>query len=207
MSTDIYGGIEFRHPHFGTDFYEGDPWVAAMDLWTLYDETDYTAFGLLFGARNYVGFQPLAPGRGLPVDLSSRMRSQLGSWVASGEMDSASWVTWAELDSLDPSTTPEEFVGRVTWHKASLPSTSRRQFVCRPWPSELLSVVGVPPADLHSTTERVEWTTGDLVCAYEPLTAGAVLGPETHWPHVFAVMRALAGRFGGDGVRLVVAFD
>jgi hypothetical protein len=39
------------------------------------------------------------------------------------------------------------------------------------------------------------------------LTAGTVLGPETHWPHVFAVMKALADRFGDDGVRLVVAFD
>lgn len=44
------------------------------------------------------------------------------------------------------------------------------------------------------------------MCAYEPLTVGAV-GPETHWPHVFAVMKALADRFGDDGVRLVVAFD
>ncbi|NRQ34637.1 hypothetical protein HII36_22770 [Nonomuraea sp. NN258] len=33
------------------------------------------------------------------------------------------------------------------------------------------------------------------------------LGPGTGWEHVFAVMRALAGRFGPDGVRLVVWFD
>jgi len=39
------------------------------------------------------------------------------------------------------------------------------------------------------------------------LTAGTVLGPETHWPHVFAVTKALADRFGDDCVRLVVAFD
>ncbi|MFE2663719.1 hypothetical protein [Streptomyces mirabilis] len=52
------------------------------------------------------------------------------------------------------------------------------------------------------------WTTTDeLACTYEPLTVGAVLGHETHWPHVFAVMKALAGRLGDDGVRLVVAFD
>jgi hypothetical protein len=44
-------------------------------------------------------------------------------------------------------------------------------------------------------------------CTYEPLTAGVVLGEGTHWPHVFSVMKALAGRFGEDGVRLVVAFD
>ncbi|MFF3577850.1 hypothetical protein [Streptomyces mirabilis] len=127
MGTDIHDGIEFRHPGTGTEYYDGEPWVAALDIWPLYDETDYAAFGCLFGVRNYAGFQPLAPGRGLPVDSEA--------------------------------------------------------------------------------TRRVEWTTDELCCAYEPLTVGAALGHETHWQHVFAVMKALAGRFGDDGVRLVVAFD
>ncbi|MFB7246831.1 hypothetical protein ACFCYX_30725 [Streptomyces populi] len=63
-STDIHGGIEFRHPGTGADYYyyDGEPWVAAMDLRPLYDETDYAAFGCLFGLRNYAGLQPLAPG-------------------------------------------------------------------------------------------------------------------------------------------------
>jgi hypothetical protein len=74
VSTDIHGGIEFRHPGAGTDYYDGEPWVAAMDLWRLYDETDYAAFGCLFGVRNEAGFQPLAPDRGLPADLSSGIR-------------------------------------------------------------------------------------------------------------------------------------
>ncbi|MFE3032092.1 hypothetical protein ACFXKY_10605 [Streptomyces canus] len=141
MGTDIHGGIEFRHPPVGTDYYDGEPWVKAMDLWPLYDERDYAAFGLLFGVRNHAGFQPLAAGRGLPPDLSSALHSELGSWVSPGDMDGASWVCWAELAS-----------------------------------------------------------------PYDPLTINSVLGPTTHWPHVFAVMRALAGRFGDDGVRLVAAF-
>ncbi|MEV0183390.1 hypothetical protein AB0I54_29455 [Streptomyces sp. NPDC050625] len=207
MSTDIHGGIEFRHPGVGTDYYEGEPWVAAMDLWPLYDETDYAAFGCLFGVRNYAGCQPLAPDRGLPVDLSSGMRANLGSWVAAGSLYGASWVSWAELASMDPATVPDRFIGRLTWRTTSLPSTPHQQLVSDSWPSETLSAVGVPPADLHGATERVEWTTGEVMCTYEPLTVGAVLGPETHWPHVFAVMNALAGRFGDDGVRLVVAFD
>lgn len=207
MGTDIYGGIEFRHTYAGTDDYDGEPWVAAMDLWPLYDETDYTAFGLLFGVRNYAGFPPLAPGRGLPADLSSGMRSQLGSWIERGEMDAASWVTWGELASLDPTTGPEHFVGQVTWYKKSLPSILHRQPVSHQWPSEFVSLLGVPPLDCDNPSEPVEWSTDDLVCIYEPLTAGAVLGSGTQWPHVFAVMKALAGRFGDDGVRLVVAFD
>lgn len=39
------------------------------------------------------------------------------------------------------------------------------------------------------------------------LTGIDALGPGSEWEHVFAVLRALAGRFGGDGVRLVVYFD
>ncbi|MEU3786715.1 hypothetical protein [Streptomyces sp900129855] len=207
MSTDIHGGIEFRHPGADTDYYDGEPWVAAMDLWPLHDQTDYAAFGCLFGVRNYAGFHPLAPDRGLPVDLSSGMRSQLEPWVAAGSLYGASWVSWAELASLDPATTPGHFIGLLTWHATSLPSTLHQQLVPDPWPSEVLAAVGAPPPDLNSTTGHVEWTTDEVMCRYEPLTAGAVLGPETHWPHVFAVMKALAGRFGDDGVRLVVAFD
>lgn len=42
---------------------------------------------------------------------------------------------------------------------------------------------------------------------YQTLGTEMLVGAETGWHHVFAVMRALAGRFGDDGVRLVVAFD
>ncbi|MEU9478554.1 hypothetical protein [Streptomyces sp. NPDC048191] len=207
MSTDIHGGIEFRHPGVGTDYYDGEPWVAAMDLWPLYDQTDYEAFGCLFGVRNYAGFQPLAPDRGLPVDLSSGMRSQLGTWVEAGGLHSASWVSWEEIASMDLATVPDQFIGQLTWRTKSLPSTLHQQLVSASWPPETLAAVGVPPENLLGATEPVDWTTDEVRCTYEPLTVGAVLGPETHWPHVFAVMKALAGRFGEDGVRLVVAFD
>ncbi|MEV6018807.1 hypothetical protein [Streptomyces sp. NPDC051997] len=40
MSTDIHGSIEFPHPGTGTDYDDGEPWVAAIDLRPLYDETD-----------------------------------------------------------------------------------------------------------------------------------------------------------------------
>jgi hypothetical protein len=103
----------------------------AMDLGPLYDETDYAAFGCLFGVRNYAGFRPLAPARGLPVDLSSAMRSQLGSCVEAGELDGATWVSWAELASID-------LAGRLTWHTKSLPSLLHRQLVPDRWPSEAL---------------------------------------------------------------------
>ncbi|NUR00952.1 MAG: hypothetical protein HOY79_31815 [Streptomyces sp.] len=207
MGTDIYGGIEFRHPGAGTDYYDGEPWVVAMDLWPLYDQTDYAAFGCLFGVRNYAGFRPLAADRGLPPDLSSALRAELEAFVVAGDMSAASWVSWAELAAMDPASAPDHFAGRLTWSTKESPWTLRQQLVPVSWPSDLVSVVGQPPPDLDLATQASEWTTEDLHCRYEPLTAGTILGEGSHWPHVFAVMKALADRFGEAAVRLVVAFD
>ncbi|MFF0185548.1 hypothetical protein [Streptomyces sp. NPDC005244] len=207
MSTDIHGGIEFRHPGAGTDYYDGEPWVAAMDLWPLYDETDYAAFGCLFGVRGQAGFRPLAAGRGLPADLSAGVRAQLGTGTESNGLHGASWVNWAELAAIDLTTPSDHFIGRLSWHTRSLPSTMNQQCVSEARLPEFRSASDAPPTDLREATGSVEWTTDELTYRDEPLTVGAVLGHETHWPHVFAVMKELAGRFGDDGVRLVVAFD
>ncbi|WP_094374735.1 hypothetical protein [Streptomyces sp. FBKL.4005] len=206
MSTDIHGGIEFRHPDAGTDYYEGEPWVAAMDLWPLYDETDDASFGCLFGVRNYAGYRPVAADRGLPGDLSSALCERLQPWVAEGHLAGATWVSWAEIARLDPATAPDHYVGRVTWSSPARPSILHRQLVPAVWPAELVALVGPRPNELQDADDHAEWMSGELLCRYESLTAGSILGPRSHWPHVFAVMKALADRFGEDAVRLVVAF-
>ncbi|MFJ4188816.1 hypothetical protein [Kitasatospora sp. NPDC089509] len=205
MSTDIYGGIEYRHPGVGGDYYEGEPWIATLDLWPLYDQVDYAAFGCLFGVRNNAGFRPLAAGRGLPEDVSSRLREQLEPWLSNGGLVEASWVTWAELAGLDPTTRSERFAGRLSWSTASPGRTSQR-YVPADWPAEVTDQLGAPPHGLAQAESPVEWTAGEYRCRYEPLTVGTVLGEGTGWPHVFAVMKALADRFGDEAVRLVVAF-
>ena len=207
MGSDIYGGIEYRHPGAGSQWYEGETWLTAISLWPLHDEADYAAFACLFGVRNYAGFAPLAAARGLPVDVSAGLRAELERPVAVGDMDGASWVSWAELAALDPSATPEHYVGRLTWSSKSLPSRLTRHMVPGRWPAEVSEAVGAPPADWYPGVDRMEWEVGDLAVRYESLRIATVLGPDLHWAHVFAVMRALAGRFGDDGVRLVVAFD
>ncbi|MFF2773874.1 hypothetical protein ACFVU3_03120 [Streptomyces sp. NPDC058052] len=207
MSTDIYGGIEFRHPGAGTDYYDGEPWVAAMDLWPLYDETDYASFGCLFGVRNDAGFRPLAAGRGLPPDLSGGLRTQLEPWAEAGELHGATWVSWGEIAGLDPASAPGHYAGRLTWSAESLPSRLNQRLVPGRWPPEVLAEVGPPPAGLDRSAGPSEWRSGGLRCRYEPLTAGVLLGPGSAWSHVFAVMKALAGRYGDEAVRLVVAFD
>ncbi|MFJ6570357.1 hypothetical protein ACIQNU_23365 [Streptomyces sp. NPDC091292] len=178
-----------------------------MDLWPLYSQNDYASFGCLFGVRNYAGHRPLAADRGLPDDLSSSLRAQLEPWVAQGAMTGATWVSWADIAGLDPASGPEYYAGRLTWSSPSLPSTRRQQLVPAAWPPELVAEVGPRPHGLDGADSCTEWITDDLRCTYEPLTAGAVLGGESHWRHVFAVMKALAERFGAEDVRLVAAFD
>ena len=207
MGTDIYGGIEYRPPGIGSDWYEGDPWLTAISLWPLYDQTDYAAFACLFGVRNVAGFSPIAAGRGLPADLSAGLRADLEQPLAVGDLDDATWVNWAELAALDLSATPAHYVGRLTWNAKSLPSRLTRQLVPAQWQSEVREVVGEPPDQWSPDVARLEWETEDLAVRYESLSVGTVLGPDSHWPCVFTVMSALASRFGSDGVRLVVAFD
>jgi hypothetical protein len=91
VGTDIEGGVEIRPGGCGT------PWM----LTTLsLDELPrhYDAFGLLFGVRDYAGFVPVAPGRGMPADASVELR-QL-SCGSSSEHDHT-WITWTELASID----------------------------------------------------------------------------------------------------------
>ncbi|MEU1630333.1 hypothetical protein ABZ746_34575 [Streptomyces sp. NPDC020096] len=124
-----------------------------------------------------------------------------------GDLTSAAWVSWAEIAAQDPISAPDYYIGRLTWSTLALPSLLHQQLVPAQWPTEVLAVVGPPPQGLEQATQRSEWTSGDLQCRYEPLTAGSILGEGSHWPHVFAVMKALADRFGDDAARLVVAFD
>ncbi|MFF3561077.1 hypothetical protein ACFYXS_13655 [Streptomyces sp. NPDC002574] len=178
MSTDIHGGIEFRRPGADTGFYDGEPWVKAMDLWPLHDEQDYAAFGLLFGVRDSAGFRPLAAGRGLPGDLSSGLAPSLRGADGS-ETDDATWVTWSEPAGLAPAAAPAHFAGPLSWTSDAWPRSFQQWLVPAERPADVREVTGPPPPGL---------------------------GEESHWPHVFAVTRATAGRFADDGVRLVVGF-
>ncbi|OMI39808.1 hypothetical protein [Streptomyces sparsogenes] len=68
---------------------------------------------------------------------------------------------------------------------------------------ELEALVGSSPATARPGT----WTSGSAKLGFHRVTRGQALGPGSGWEHVFAVMKALAGRFGPQGVRLVAYFD
>ncbi|MEV0274364.1 hypothetical protein AB0H43_36815 [Hamadaea sp. NPDC050747] len=202
MSTDIYGYIEVRDPLADQDWFDWEPWSVACPLHPLLAQNDYDAFACLFGVRNYAGWRPVAAGRGIPPDASTQVREEFAGFL--DDESGATWVAWSELNGLDMTVGPDGVPGRLTLteggHEMSWPRRDR-------WPAEILDRFGLLPwGPTPGETFGVIQTDGATL-AYQPLTRAKVLGPGSGWEHVFAVMRALAGRFGADGVRLVVHFD
>ena len=206
MPTDIYGFFEVRHPHADEDWYGRESWLCMMPLSPLYDGGDYTAFGCLFGVRNWLGWEPVAAGRGLPAEVSSPVRADYDAAVRmDAAIHGATWVSWAELRDLDMSVLPAA-CGVLRVHEA--PGLIRQFRVVDKWPAEVVGKYGVPPVGTSpAEASPGRWEEAGVTFEYGPMTRQDVLGPGTGWEHVFAVMHALAQRFGDDGVRLVVWFD
>ncbi|GGQ04956.1 hypothetical protein [Streptosporangium pseudovulgare] len=210
MPTDIYGFIEARHPSAAEEWYEGEPWPVSMPLYPLYDGDDHVAFGCLFGVRNWLGWTPVAAGRGLPADVSAHVRTDYeGSVGVDVAMHGCTWVAWSELRDLDMSARPAAR-GMLQVRSGPGSSTHRihRYRIDDRWPSEMVEQYGMPPlggSPVEAPAGR--WEAAGATLEYGPVTRLHALGPGTGWEHVFEVMRALAGRFGDDGVRLVVWFD
>ncbi|MFJ5234210.1 hypothetical protein ACIQBJ_30440 [Kitasatospora sp. NPDC088391] len=213
MATDIYGCIEVRDPNSDEDWFEWEPWQRCMDLSPLFDgRHNYEALALLFGVRNYQQWEPLAGQRGLPVDVSAAVRAD---FEEAERMDAAvhspTWVSWAELAQVDLTASPVGLRGVVVLRDPAgpYPHLERWFWIGEQWGSEeLLQRMG-PRVDGRSPAELPfgEWSVGTAEVSYRPFVLGDAIGPGTGWEHVFAVMAALAGRFGGAGVRLVVYFD
>ncbi|MEV4242581.1 hypothetical protein AB0J63_04135 [Streptosporangium canum] len=207
MGTDIYGFIETRHPRADEDWHEGDTWTLSIPLYPLYDDRDYESFGCLFGVRNWLGWPPIAAGRGLPADVSEPVRT---GYANSARIDAAihgcTWVSWAELRDLDMTGRPA--ARGVLQIQSGQDSSIRRYRIDDQWPDELVKLYRMPPVGTSPVEAPAgRWEASGATLEYGPLTRLDVLGPGTGWEHIFGVMQALARRFGPDGVRLVVWFD
>ncbi|CAL9543612.1 hypothetical protein [Streptomyces sp. enrichment culture] len=208
MSTDIYGCIEIRHPNADEDWYDGEPWLQAMSLYPLYSEQDYTAFGCLFGVRNYADWEPVAAGRGLPKDASAQLRRDYEHWSSLDALHGATWVTWHELEAVDMSGVPRRAHGLLRMREPESSALVREYWVADTWPADVVDRFGEPPVGgCPATARQGTWTAGDAKLDFHRVTRAEAIGPGSGWEHVFAVMKALAGRFGPHGVRLVAYFD
>ncbi|MBL6275596.1 hypothetical protein JMF97_05420 [Micromonospora fiedleri] len=195
MGTDIAGGVEVR-PHG-----PGSPWlltdVSPDDLPRHYD-----AFGLLFGVRNYAGFEPVAPGRNLPEDAGPDLRAL----QYDGTHDHT-WVTWTELARIDWNALAPRVDDRI--HEYELTSEGPRFIGKAGHHGHAWRAVAGEHADPRGSSypEGTQWRADDRMWRVERLRPADVLRVDPQLRALFDIMRDLAERHGGDNVRLVVWFD
>ncbi|MBU8860533.1 MULTISPECIES: hypothetical protein [unclassified Micromonospora] len=195
MGTDIAGGVEIR-PHG-----PGAPWqLADVSLDAL--PRHYDAFGLLFGVRNHAGFEPVAPGRGLPDDAGADLLALL----ADGGHDHT-WVTWAQLASVDWSAQAPRVDDRI--HEYELTSQGPRFVGKAGQHGRAWREIAGEHADHRGSSypEGTEWRAAGRVWRVERLTHGDVLRADPQLRALLDRMRELTDRYGDDNVRLVVWFD
>lgn len=196
MGTDIAGGVEIRPRG------RGSPWLLAdVSLDAL--PRHYDAFGLLFGVRNFAGFEPVAPGRGLPEDASPEL---LGLQLADSE-HGHTWVSWTELAHIDWSAQAPRVDDRI--HEYKLTSDGPRLIGKASHHGHAWRGVAGERADPKGSAypEGTEWRAGDRLWRVERLSHGDVLRADPELRALLDTMRDLAEWHGGDNVRLLVWFD
>ena len=175
-----------------------------MNLGQLYDTRDYDSFGCLFGVMNFVGFEPVAAGRGLPQDVA-RPTAELAArslhfW--------STWVSWAEIAAVDwsePATRPD---ARIHEYVRGEGGEWRLRGKAGQNP-QFARLVGMSTEEAAATQwpDGSEWLDGDVLYRVETLTRADAVRPGGAWRPVWSVMETLAGLHGQDNVRLVVWFD
>ncbi|MEV8510206.1 hypothetical protein AB0368_35995 [Actinoplanes sp. NPDC051475] len=190
MGTDIYGGVEVR---------KGGVWVAAgvdVGSWR-----DYDAYGLLFGVRNYAGFEPVAASRGFPADAVLRPMTRYP------EVHDHSWVTWGELAQVDWTGPAPRVDDRIHEYEVTEDGPVYRS-KARSHGVRWRAVAGEDADPRGSAySEGTEWRCGNTVWRVERLDRSEVLRRNAELRELLATMRSLAGEYGEDNVRLVVWFD
>jgi hypothetical protein len=186
MGTDIRGWVEFRDA--GLDAGAGEViWYPVIDAGALLDR-GYSAFGSLFGVRNYSNFTPIAAGRGLPDDVSEAVRKD-AAWEGNHD---PTWITWREIQQID-------------WDE-SVVDAFVREYKRSPETGEWVLVGGFRPSTPLDRQEGDTWGKGDQQFRIERVTRRTALG-DAGFDLVFEMMEALAKRYGDQYVRLVVWFD
>mgnify|MGYP006282672237 CR=1 FL=1 len=111
MGCDIHGLVEVNWYGDMDHVDDKKKWECAIENIGSWVGRSYDTFGLLFGVRDYANFEPVAPRRGVPDNLSNRGQERIGkdkSWC-----HSFSYVTLAELNQVDWEATADEADSRI----------------------------------------------------------------------------------------------
>lgn len=131
------------------------------------------------------------------------MREYFQPLVDAGEVV-VSWLLWSEIKNLDLDGPFGHVVGLLDWNDGT--SLWRSRLLPAEFDSGALPFAGEAASSLN-LAEAATWEHDGSTYRYRPMTLRSYFGDGTPWGHVFAVMDALASRFGNDGVRLVAGFD
>jgi hypothetical protein len=87
LGCDIHGWLEVRGKR---------SWKAIKTIPT---NRDYDMFGILANTRNYVNAVPISDPRGLPEDVSIKVKKESNDWGAGGH--SHSWLSYEDIKNYD----------------------------------------------------------------------------------------------------------
>jgi len=160
-------------------------------------------FGCLFGIRNHGHFRPIAPLRGIPIDVSDELRGDLKVLADAAWRDECyayTWITWEEIKHIDWEEEAEEFDerahvyeraedGELVWHRKGVV------------PNEL------PPQAWEVLRTGKVWEQGDEVFKLAKMKRKEVFDASDDWELLFELMEVLAKRYGDPHVRLVIWFN
>lgn len=198
MVTDIHGFIECR----GVFSAESAGWIAAMSLDLVGLDSDYDAFGSLFGVRNLAAFAPVAAGRGLPVDATETTRAQFREPDCHG----STWISWSEVQAIDADEPAMAVDSRIHRHERD-PAGDWRYVGKAGWSRRFAEISGDADQDGGRWPEGTEWRAGDTLFRVDRLRRRDAMPPDGQWTRLWAVMAILASVHGDENVRLVVWFD
>ena len=191
MGCDIHGFIEVK---------TGDTWEAAEDI---RDDVqrNYDMFGMLFGVRNYVGFAPIAPQRGIPTDAATKTQQEYQRWDE--DAHSPSWLAYSEIAALnrdEVSASPDERIHEYRQNAAGEWEAHSKSA----YSSVLAHALGVD-YNYRSWPVGTEWNINGTLYRVEAMRRGDIIPSE--WEKLFSRMASHATTHGPDGVRMVVWFD
>ena len=183
MGTDIHGWIEINR---------GDEWISVVNIEPIVSR-HYDMFACLFGVMNYANFKPIAPERGLPIDMSLIVSRDTLEYE--NDLLFPTWITWDELRAIDWSELGTKADERV--HQYAKQADGQLNFVSK----------SVYP-NSHTLNFELEssWEADGVIYKIEKISRAEALTEDPGWLFLFNIMEFLAKQFSQSQVRLVVWF-
>ncbi len=187
MGTDIHGWIEVQQYYQGVKPPYDRQWHGIVKIDGLITGSKPDIFSCLFGVTPYARFDPIAPHRNLPTDISEEASTDyLTCEGAFGE----TWVGWSEIAAIN-------------WLEDAVDCRPHRYQ--RDGTGDLVFIGKAAPHCSDIILEGNIWEVDSTVYKIERITRRETLTPD--WELLFRLIEVLAQAYGKDNVRLVVWFD